>query len=82
MVRLRWHARQAKFLHLFNFLSDTRQCATVAEWRATARNRMRMSYTFGKSDGVEKAPAKPASPRLIDEVRRRLRLKHYSLRTE
>ncbi|MHB8385448.1 phage integrase N-terminal SAM-like domain-containing protein [Metallibacterium sp.] len=40
-----------------------------------------MSYHSG-SEGISAAvPAAPA-PRLMDEVRRRLRLKHHSLRTE
>ncbi len=42
---------------------------------------MRMSYTR-ESEGVKKSSAQVPVPRLIDEVRRRLRLKHYSLRTE
>lgn len=34
------------------------------------------------SDNPESVPATPATPRLLDQVRLRLRLKHYSLRTE
>jgi integron integrase len=40
-----------------------------------------MSYQ-GESGGVTGAPDKARAPRLFDEVRRQLRLKHYSLRTE
>ena len=40
-----------------------------------------MSYQAGNR-GVTAGGAAGAGPRLIDEVRRRLRLKHYSLRTE
>jgi integron integrase len=40
-----------------------------------------MSYQ-GDSEGVTGAPDKARAPRLFDEVRRQLRLKHYSLRTE
>ena len=32
--------------------------------------------------GITPPPSSPQRPRLLDEVRRRLRLKHYSLRTE
>lgn len=35
-----------------------------------------------KNSGATDAASKPAGPRLMDEVRRRLRYKHYSLRTE
>ena len=35
-----------------------------------------------ESGGVKSSVAKVAAPRLLDEVRRKLRLKHYSLRTE
>ena len=40
-----------------------------------------MSYTR-ESKGVKNSSGCKPEPRLIDEVRRRLRLKHYSLRTE
>ena len=40
-----------------------------------------MSYLPG-SEGVKAVLAGTPAPRLLDEVRRRLRLKHYSLRTE
>jgi integron integrase len=40
-----------------------------------------MRYTH-ESEGVNKSSMLQPVPRLIDEVRRRLRLKHYSLRTE
>ena len=40
-----------------------------------------MNYHPGSEGISATAPAAPA-PRLMDEVRRRLRLKHYSLRTE
>jgi len=40
-----------------------------------------MNYHPGSEGVSATAPAAPA-PRLMDEVRRRLRLKHYSLRTE
>ena len=40
-----------------------------------------MSYHSGSEGISAAAPAAPA-PRLMDEIRRRLRLKHYSLRTE
>jgi len=35
-----------------------------------------------ESEGISAAPAVPRPARLMDEVRRCLRLKHYSLRTE
>ena len=40
-----------------------------------------MAYA-GESEGVTGARQMQQQPRLLDEVRRRLRLKHYSLRTE
>ena len=40
-----------------------------------------MSYLPG-TEGVFVATEGTPAPRLLDEVRRRLRLKHYSLRTE
>ena len=40
-----------------------------------------MGYERG-NEGVTGAPSQPQAPRLMDEVRRRIRLKHYSLRTE
>jgi len=40
-----------------------------------------MDYPVGNG-GVTGAPATPRAPRLLDEVRRTLRVKHYSLRTE
>lgn len=40
-----------------------------------------MGYERG-SESVSAAPAPPRPVRLMDEVRRCLRLKHYSLRTE
>jgi len=40
-----------------------------------------MGYERG-SEGISAAPAVPRPARLMDEVRRCLRLKHYSLRTE
>ena len=40
-----------------------------------------MSYRV-ESAGVTTAAAKRPAPRLLDEVRRKLRVKHYSLRTE
>lgn len=40
-----------------------------------------MSYRLG-SEGVSGEPSRRQVPRLMDEVRRRIRLKHYSLRTE
>ncbi|EQD55836.1 hypothetical protein B2A_05498, partial [mine drainage metagenome] len=40
-----------------------------------------MSYLPG-TEGVSVATEGVPAPRLLDEVRRRLRLKHYSLRTE
>ena len=40
-----------------------------------------MSYHSG-SEGISAAAPAAAAPRLMDEIRRRLRLKHYSLRTE
>ncbi len=40
-----------------------------------------MGYERG-SEGVSGAPTPPRPGRLLDEVRRCLRLKHYSLRTE
>ncbi|TYT26478.1 integron integrase [Luteimonas viscosa] len=36
----------------------------------------------GKETGVSRTDAAVAAPRLLDEVRARMRLKHYSLRTE
>ena len=36
----------------------------------------------GSRAGVSGAPDVPGRPRLLDEVRDRMRLKHYSLRTE
>jgi integron integrase len=36
----------------------------------------------GKSEGVTDSSGVPASPRLLDQVRARLRVRHYSLRTE
>lgn len=35
-----------------------------------------------KAAAISSATLEPERPRLLDEVRRRLRLKHYSLRTE
>lgn len=40
-----------------------------------------MSYSSG-TEGVNAVAGAARQPRLLDEVRRRLRLKHYSLRTE
>jgi integron integrase len=40
-----------------------------------------MSYA-GENDGVTADHSSARAPRLLDDVRRRLRLKHYSLRTE
>ena len=40
-----------------------------------------MNYRPG-SEGINAAAIAPQAPRLMDEVRRHLRLKHYSLRTE
>ena len=40
-----------------------------------------MSYRLG-NEGVSGEPSRRQVPRLMDEVRRRIRLKHYSLRTE
>jgi len=40
-----------------------------------------MDYQAG-SRGVTAVPAGSQAPRLLDEVRRKLRVKHYSLRTE
>jgi len=40
-----------------------------------------MSYA-GENDGVTGDQSNTRAPRLLDDVRRRLRLKHYSLRTE
>ena len=40
-----------------------------------------MNYHPG-SEGINAAASATQAPRLIDEVRRRLRLKHYSLQTE
>jgi len=40
-----------------------------------------MAYPLG-DEGVTAGATKPHAPRLMDEVRRRIRLKHYSLRTE
>jgi len=40
-----------------------------------------MDYQAGNR-GVTAVPAGPQAPRLLDEVRRKLRVKHYSLRTE
>ncbi|HXS72655.1 MAG TPA: phage integrase N-terminal SAM-like domain-containing protein, partial [Rhodanobacteraceae bacterium] len=40
-----------------------------------------MSY-HSANGGVKPAVAQSRSPRLVDEIRARLRLKHYSFRTE
>ena len=43
--------------------------------------RVRMSY-HGDGEGVTDERAARPAPRLFDEIRRQLRLKHYSLSTE
>jgi integron integrase len=49
--------------------------------RATPRKCVRMSYR-DENAGVKGGITGGAAPRLMDEVRRRIRVKHYSLRTE
>lgn len=45
------------------------------------RKRRCMSYA-AENDGVTEAETHPRPPRLLDQVRQRVRAKHYSLRTE
>lgn len=48
---------------------------------ATARKRSGMNYSI-ENEGVTNESDQQRPPRLLDEVRRKIRFKHYSLRTE
>lgn len=69
------------FLQQINHFADSTRFGIGAGSSATLRMRGGMSY-HDECAGVTGAGAAPAKPGLFGEVRRHLRLKHYSLRTE
>jgi len=74
-------AGQGKILQQNTNLSHCGACAAGAVWCAIQRKRADMTY-HPESAAITPRSHTTPQPRLFDEVRRRLRLKHYSLSTE
>src|SRR5690606_18169370 len=76
------HQSQSGYPYMNHRLTPTVPCAPAGEHpRYAGREADQMEYG-GNETGVLVGDGAGARPRLLDEVRARLRLKHYSLRTE